>query len=376
MKIGTKLAGRYRAERLLGQGGMGSVYAAVDEQTRMPVVVKLVQSHIAAVPVAVTRFLREMRVLAQMSHPHIVHILDRGVDLDLGPFLVMERLEGADLEKHVAAQGPLGALELEMLARQVGGALTYIHARGYVHRDLKPANIVLCHAADGTRVMKLLDFGAVKADCPLNADGGATRPGVMIGTLTRMSPEQVRGEPIDEGTDVWAFGMLAFELAVGKPAIPPDLSMGEIIVRICDRILPVPSARNPSVPQGFDAWFARSTALERHERFASIREQAEALLAICETWRRRTEVTLSDIRCPSPAIVIVDRDCPPRSFFPLVRRRGASLASEARRPTLPSPGRLDPEIADPSFGPRDRECESPGSAAPTLQPPRRWPAAG
>jgi serine/threonine protein kinase len=198
----------------------------------------------------------------------------------------------------------------------------------------------------------------------------------MIGTLTRMSPEQVRGEPIDEGTDVWAFGMLAFELAVGKPAIPPDLSMGEIIVRICDRILPVPSARNPSVPQGFDAWFARSTALERHERFASIREQAEALLAICETWRRRTEVTLSDIRCPSPAIVIVDRDCPPRSFFPLVRRRGASLASEARRPTLPSPGRLDPEIADPSFGPRDRECESPGSAAPTLQPPRRWPAAG
>jgi serine/threonine protein kinase len=375
MKIGTRLAGRYRAERLLGQGGMGSVYAALDEQTGTPVVVKLVQSHIAALPIAVTRFLREMRVLAQMKHPHIVQIFDRGVDVDLGPYLVMEWLDGDDLEKHIAKHGPSGALELDMLARQVGGALAHIHARGYVHRDLKPANIVLCHAADGTKVMKLLDFGAVKADSPLHASGGATRPGVMIGTLTRMSPEQVRGEPIDDGTDVWAFGMLAFELVVGKPAIRPDLSMGEVIARICDRILPVPSAQNPSVPAEFDTWFARSTGPERHDRFASIREQTQALLAICDTWRRRTDVTVSDIRQPAPPTVVVDRDSPLRSFPPLVRRGVARPPAEPR-PTLPSPGRLNPDVSAWSIEIRERGSDSPATSSPTLQPPRRWPSTG
>lgn len=360
---------------MLGQGGMGSVYEATDEQTGSPVVVKLVQSHIAAVPVAVTRFLREMRVLAQMKHPHIVQILDRGVDVDFGPFFVMEWLDGEDLEKHVARHGPFGALELEMLATQVGGALGHIHARGYVHRDLKPANIILCHVADGTKRLKLLDFGAVKADSPLHGSGGSTRPGVMIGTLTRMSPEQVRGEPIDDGTDVWAFGMLAFELVVGKPAIPPDLSVGEVIARICDRILPVPSARNPGVPGEFDAWFARSTAPERGDRFASIREQKQALLAICDTWRRRTEVTVSEVTPPGPATVVVDRDAPLRSFPPLVRREVARQPSN-QRPTLPSPGRLDPEVSGWSVEIREAGSDSASPATPTLQPPGRWPATG
>jgi serine/threonine-protein kinase len=354
---------------------MGSVYEAIDEQTGSSVVVKLVQSHIAAVPIAVTRFLREMRVLAQMQHPHIVHILDRGVDVDLGPYFVMEWLDGEDLEKHVAKHGPFGALELEMLATQVGGALGYIHARGYVHRDLKPANIVLCCVADGTKRLKLLDFGAVKADSPLNGSGGATRPGVMIGTLTRMSPEQVRGEPIDDGTDVWAFGMLAFELVVGKPAIPPDLSMGEVIARICDRVLPVPSARNPGVPLDFDAWFARSTAPERQDRFASVREQTQALLAICETWRRRTEVTVSEVNQPGPTTVVVDRDARLRSFPPLVRREAVRPPLKPR-PTLPSPGKLDPEVSGWSVEIREAGSDSPGSATPTLQPPGRWPATG
>lgn len=359
------LASRYRIQQLLGRGGMGTIWLATDVSEQEEVVVKLVAKEIAQFPVAITRFLREMRVLAQMQCPNIVRVVDRGVDVDLGPYLVMEKLEGEDLESRIQREGPLSPQELTLVVRQLGAALDHVHSRGLVHRDIKPSNVFLC--SDGQ--VKLLDFGAVKANTPLHGHGGRTTPGMLIGTLTRMSPEQLRADVVDQRTDVWGLACLVYEIFVGQPVFRADVSMGELVMRICETGLPAPSQQRPNIPEGFDAWFARSTRKEPANRFESVSDQVEALCALCRRWTCETEAPAPETAPP----VVLALAAELGSLPPLVV---CAPALSACRSTWPAPGRLDEESSGWQLRVRALDTAAETPLGRTLRAPRKWPSTG
>lgn len=355
MLIDRVLAGRYRILSLLGRGGMGTVWLAHDEQEQQEVVVKLISRDIASHPVAVTRFLREMRALASTPNPHIVQVLDRGVDPTAGPFLVMEKLEGEDLDQRIQRTGPLDLEEIARIARQIGTAVAAIHDQGFVHRDIKPSNVFLSRRAAGRPVAMLLDFGAVKSNVPLRFDGSGTLPGTLIGTLSRMSPEQLQGEPVDARTDIWAFALMIYELAVGEPAVDPEASMGEIVVRACCGGLPRPAARNPALPSAFDGWFARSTRPDPDERFPTIGDQVRALL-------RAISAEAESVDRRDRTVLRVEYDLP-------AGKMGLSEIPVSR--TIPAPSRLS--LTPPRTAPARRPLSVAPFPRQTLLPPGQWP---
>ena len=213
--------GPYEILSAIGAGGMGEVYRAHDGRLNRDVALKVLPEVFAADPDRMARFEREARVLAALSHPHIAAIY--GLEESSSTrALVMELLEGPTLADRIAA-GPILLDEALPVAKQIAEALEYAHDHGVIHRDLKPANIKV--TADGT--VKVLDFGLAKAlqDEPIAADPrdsptlsmAATMPGVILGTAAYMSPEQAKGKPVDRRADIWAFGVVLFEMLTGKP---------------------------------------------------------------------------------------------------------------------------------------------------------------
>jgi eukaryotic-like serine/threonine-protein kinase len=211
------LAGRYRLDRQLGEGGMGTVYAATDLALEREVAIKLVREDLVASAAARDRFYRETRIVAGFTHPHIVTVHDCGVAPDGRAFIVMERLRGATLAERLGRGGALPPARALAILRDVCAAVDVAHARGFVHRDLKPANIFLARDDGGERA-KVLDFGVAKL-LARDAQGSAeTWAGALVGTPRYMAPEQLRGEPVSAAWDVWALAMVAFEMLAGQSA--------------------------------------------------------------------------------------------------------------------------------------------------------------
>jgi serine/threonine-protein kinase len=275
---GHVIAGKYRLVEKLGEGGMGAVWRADHATLGSPVAVKLVNQAQLDSHDGVARFLNEARAAALLRSPHVVQILDHGVD-DGVPFMVMELLEGESLAQRLARVGTLSLAETSRILTQVARAVTKAHEAGIVHRDLKPDNIFLVQN-DDEELAKVLDFGIAKVAHGLaqSAHKLSTRTGALLGTPFYMSPEQVRGHAVDARTDLWALAIIGFECAVGR--VPFDAeTVGDLLLQICTEPIPAPSSFT-SVPPSFDAWFARGVARPREERFQSARELAEALRAI------------------------------------------------------------------------------------------------
>jgi eukaryotic-like serine/threonine-protein kinase len=211
------LAGRYRLDHQLGEGGMGTVYAATDLALEREVAVKLVREDLVASPAARDRFHRETRIAASFTHPHIVTVHDYGVAPDGRAFIVMERLHGITLAERLGRDGALPPARALAILHDVCAAVDVAHARGFVHRDLKPANIFLARDDAGERA-KVLDFGVAKLLAPIAAGGVDTWAGTLVGTPRYMAPEQLRGEAAATGWDVWALTMVAFEMLAGQSA--------------------------------------------------------------------------------------------------------------------------------------------------------------
>jgi hypothetical protein len=209
------LNGRYRLERRLGRGGMGAVYAARDDVLERPVAVKLIREDLAGPLDLARRFRQEARTAAGFAHPHVVRVYDFGLDRIHRPFLVMELLEGETLRQRLASGVPLSAPDALQILRAVCAALSAAHGQGLVHRDLKPENIFLQRHANGV-VPKVLDFGLAKAfgaQLPLERSTTiGSSAGLLVGTLEYMAPEQVAGDDVNPGWDVWAVGVIAYEM--------------------------------------------------------------------------------------------------------------------------------------------------------------------
>lgn len=276
------LGEKYRLIRLLGAGGMGTVWVAEHLQLHSLVAVKFINRVVAATPAGTQRFLREARAAASLRSPHVVQILDYGLH-EGTPFIAMELLEGESLAARLERDGRLRSLEQTALVfRQIARAVARAHDAGIIHRDLKPANIFLVRN-DEEEIVKLLDFGVAKLAA--SADGFAlasrTRTGEFLGSPAYSSPEQLEGsKTLDQRTDIWSFGVLAFECLIGRTPFGGKTIAG-VVLAVCSKPLPVPSEVGP-VPAGFDAWFARACARKVELRFQSMREAASELRSLLE----------------------------------------------------------------------------------------------
>ncbi|MFO0606678.1 MAG: serine/threonine-protein kinase [Polyangiales bacterium] len=208
---GAVIAGKYRLDRELGRGGMGTVYAATNVVLMAPVAIKVLHGEGAATSKLAARFLQEARAAAAVRHANIVGVLDFGQDDASGAlYLVQEYLHGRDLKRYVQAEGPLAPREAVERLMPVMRALAYAHARGVVHRDLKPENIFLHETPEGV-VPKVIDFGIAKVTDEDGRSAQHTRPAQVLGTPHYMSPEQARGRrAVDQRSDVWSLGVVLY----------------------------------------------------------------------------------------------------------------------------------------------------------------------
>jgi len=278
------LAGRYRLVAPLGRGGMASVWKAEHLTLRSPVAIKLIDPAIASDRDALARFYREAQAAAALRSPHVVQVLDYGLDqgpFGETPFIAMELLEGEPLSARLLRERTLSPQVVGDLFTQVARAIARAHDANIVHRDLKPDNVFLVKNEDQV-VAKVLDFGIAKAhlDGSDTAKQGATETGAVLGTPFYMSPEQAEGlSGVNFRTDIWSFGVMAYECLLGcRPFTAP--TPAGIILAICAREPPVPS-RMGSVPAGFDAWFATACARDPERRFPSVRDAAAELRRLC-----------------------------------------------------------------------------------------------
>jgi serine/threonine protein kinase len=295
---GSVIAGKYRVKRLIGSGGMGTVWEGVHTTLGTRVAIKFIKPRFAQQPEARARFEIEARATAKLTSKHAVHVHDYGVSPDGLPYIVMEFLEGESLSDAIISRGPLPPAEVAQIIGQASRALSKAHAAGIVHRDLKPDNIYLARSdepgQDLPYVVKLVDFGIAKivedeeaADGDAARMGGPTREGTVIGTPNFMAPEQLTmGGAPGPLTDLWSLGACTFAAMTGRIPFEGDV-LGDIVLRVCAAALPVPSSVNPRVPTGFDAWFARACARDRAKRFQSSEELALALAGVCGIARIR-----------------------------------------------------------------------------------------
>ena len=283
---GTRL-GSYEIVAPLGAGGMGEVYRARDLRLDREVAIKVLPEQLAANPEALRRFEREAKAVAALSHSNILSIHDFGDNQGVR-FAVMELLEGETLRERLK-NGPLSWRKAADVAVAVADALSAAHAKGIVHRDLKPENIFL--TSDGR--VKVLDFGIARVTRPGPVTDGAplddaetqvvhTEPGVVIGTMGYMSPEQLRGEPVDGRSDIFSLGCVLYEMASGQKAFARK-SAAESITAVLREHPPELAGSGQQVPPDFDRVVAHCVEKRPEERFQSAQDLAFALRTISST---------------------------------------------------------------------------------------------
>lgn len=260
------IAGKYRQLRPLAAGGMGALYLAEHVELETVVVVKRLLE-LRDSPADVARFRREAKAAAALRSRHIVRVHDFGTD-EAGPYLVMERLRGQDLASVLEQRGALPVDEAVGIFRQAAKAMRIAHAAGVVHRDIKPSNLFLAEE-EGELVLKVLDFGIAKRFAVREGSAAITASGMLLGSPGYMAPEQVRGQPVDVRADLWALGVVLYEMLTNAPPFYSE-HVGDSLVRVCAGDYAPATSLNPGLGWGFDAFFARALAVDVEQRFQSV----------------------------------------------------------------------------------------------------------
>lgn len=270
---GAVIAEKYRLERRLSHGGMGSVWLGHHLHLDAPVAIKFMRPSLVEDAGARARFEREAKAAAQIRSPHVVHVYDHGIDDDV-PFIVMEYLEGQDLRDRLRGKRRLPPAEAVRICSEVCKGLHRAHGLGIVHRDLKPGNIWLSEPDDD--LVKLVDFGIAKETGKTRVvRGETTTTGQLLGSPHYMSPEQARGQPLDGRSDLWSLAVILFRALTGRRPFDGD-DIGDLIVRICMDPIPPVTQLVPSLGQSADRFFEIAFDRDPGARFQSAREFAGA----------------------------------------------------------------------------------------------------
>ncbi len=273
-RLSSTVGDKYRVVRFIAQGGMGQVYEAQHLFVRRRFAIKFLHRDLSQRRDVLARFTQEARAAGALEHENIAAAVDFGVAGDGTPYIVMEYLDGIDLAQLLASEGPQPSERAAELVLQAARGVQAAHAASLIHRDLKPQNLFLCRRTDGTDLVKLLDFGVAKLQ---TSEGTVTRTGAMLGTPAYMSPEQARGEAtIDARSDIYALGVILYELLCGRTPHPGD-SHNAVIHHIATQgIVPLTTER-AAVPQGLVELVHRTLSASPELRPASAEELADAL---------------------------------------------------------------------------------------------------
>ena len=259
--INTLFDGRYRIMRKLGSGGMADVYLAEDEELGRRVAIKILNDKYAPDDQFVERFRREAKNAAGLSHPNIVSIYDRG-EAEGTYYIAMEYLDGRSLKELVVARGPLPIPDAIAATRQVLGALRFAHRKGVVHRDIKPHNVM----ADADGRLKVTDFGIARAGVSQMTEAGS-----IIGTAQYLSPEQARGAPVDQRSDLYSMGIVLYEMLTGQVPFTGESPVEIAMKHLSDPPRP-PSLLRPDIPPDLDMVVLRALAKNPEDRFQTAEE--------------------------------------------------------------------------------------------------------
>lgn len=289
-RVGMVLKDKWTIDRLLGVGGMASVYRAT-HRNGSKVAVKILHAHLAAHPDTLRRFLREGYLSNKVEHPDVVHVLDDDLAPDGAPFLIMELLAGKSLDTVLEERGPLGVKEAVGLVSKILTVLEAAHAKGIVHRDLKPANVFLLENGN----IKVLDFGIARLH-EVSASHAATMGGAVLGTPAFMPPEQARGrwDDVDPRSDLWAMGATLFMLLTNRSVREEAETANEALMYAMAKPVAPMAELLPSLPRPIAAVIDRSLAFDKAARWPTAAAMKEALAGALEVAGRGVGDTLID----------------------------------------------------------------------------------
>jgi serine/threonine-protein kinase len=335
---GTLLEGRYRVATKIATGGTSTVYRGLDTRLDRPVALKVMDSRYAGDEQFLTRFQLEARSVARLKDPGLVAVYDQGLDAR-HPFLVMELVEGGTLRELLTERGPMPPHAVAAVLRPVLGGLAAAHRAGLVHRDVKPENVLISDEAD----VKIVDFGLVRAV----AEAGITSTSVILGTAAYLSPEQVKDGNASPRSDVYAAGIVAYELLTGQTPFSGDTSLSVAYQRL-DTDVPPPSGVISGVPAQFDDLIERATARDPVDRYADAQEMGAELDAIADA------LQLPDFRVPTPRNSAQHRSA--------AAQRSQVTTDQNRTPDLRQPPAARPAVHRPTRqltrDPQGRPAES------------------
>jgi serine/threonine-protein kinase len=267
--IGTTLNHRYQIEAKLGSGGMSTVYLAFDRTLERKVAVKVLDREISRDPAALERFRREARSVAQLSHQHVVMVIDAGED-DAHPYIVFEHVPGETLRERIRRTGPLPVAEAVAYAIEIGRALEAAHARRLVHRDVKPQNVLIGEEGGA----KVTDFGIARS-LELGSHS-LTAAGKVVGTTDYVSPEQALGHPVSGQTDIYSLGVVLYEMLTGEVPFKGETNVSVAMKHVRES-LPDVQQRRPEVSAALAAVIERATAKDLAERYQTVGEMVRDL---------------------------------------------------------------------------------------------------
>jgi serine/threonine-protein kinase len=333
--IGRLIGGRYRLIAPLGEGGMATIWRALDEQLDREVAIKLLREQFGVDAGFAARFKQEARSAGSLAHPNIVPVYDYGTDEDGTQFIVMQLVEGDDLATILRERGALETDEAVRIALGVASALEAAHRRGLVHRDVKPGNILLTDDGD----VKVTDFGIARAV----AEASMTVTGTTLGSVHYFSPEQARGDEVTGASDVYALGIVLYEMLTARRPFEGDSAAGVALKRLSEDP-PPPSSFRP-VPSGLSAIVMRALQREPRDRFPDAGSFAEAL----RVWQR-------DPAAAAGAVGVAAAAAPSEAPTPTSGEPTVYIPPRVTMPSDRAPGRVGP----PGQRPPPRAAEEAG----------------
>jgi eukaryotic-like serine/threonine-protein kinase len=314
-KPGEVIAGKYQVERVLGAGGMGVVLSARHIDLGQRVAIKFLNAHLVQRPDVVARFLREARAAAAVTSEHVARVYDVARLPDGTPYLVMEHLAGQDLDQAVRARGPLPIVETIEHLLQACEALAEAHAAGIVHRDLKPGNLFLSLRADGSSLVKVLDFGMAKIVTADDSapEGSLTSTSEILGSPWYMSPEQIRSsKSVDHRTDIWALGVVLHKLLSGTQPFKAE-SLSSCLIKIVTDPPALLRSTRPDAPAELESIILRCLEKDVSHRYQNVAELALALMPFAPESSRLSVERIVRVIGGSTSLIGTTLVLPPRS---------------------------------------------------------------